>query len=582
MSSFFDFVSDITTTLSTITKITLVSGLVLIFILPGMNSIPPLDRDEARFSQASKQMLEDKNYVVIKFQEELRSKKPIGIYWLQATSAYFFGEENILSYRIPNIIASILLISIFGIFVYRVSFNFLDQSISSSMTFGLFSALVLSTLLGFSVEIRQAKTDTVLLMLCTIQQLLLWKIYSYGKDQWNQYKHHELVWTVRFLWIIIAFAVLIKGPISPLLFMLTLLGLCILDRISEQKWNLSWLSLLLWFQGILIIITICLPWFYLAWQSTDGALILDAINKDFLGKIKSSQENHWGPFGSHFILLFFTFWPMVLFIPYAGRAFIDWKHHRFIKFLISWVIPFWFILELVPTKLPHYILPTFPGIILLIFIGISSPPSGNRVLHLASQIYRALVIIFTIILSIALLYITVIFSSSKLLIFSGFVLCCALLTSTLSGNLFFLNRCRNKIAPLFAMLIFAGISNAILFSIIIPNLDRIHISPKIVKYINELDKKPDTIVATGYHEPSLVFSLGRDTLLLNPEEAALVVAEGENTIAIVEQRVLKTFLITLNNLGKEVEEIVSFSGINLAKGQKTLISLYKPRQKNSQ
>ena len=320
----------------------------------------------------------------------------------------------------------------------------------------------------------------------------------------------------------------------------------------------------------------------MAWQSTDGALILDAINKDFLGKIKSSQENHWGPFGSHFILLFFTFWPMVLFIPYAGRAFIDWKHHRFIKFLISWVIPFWFVLELVPTKLPHYILPIFPGIILLIFIGISSPPSGNRILHLASQIYRVLVIMFTIILSIALLYITVIFSSSTLLIFSGFVLCCVLLTSILSGNLFFLNRCRNKIAPLFAMLIFAGISNAILFAIIIPNLDRIHISPKIVKYINELDNKPDTIVATGYHEPSLVFSLGRDTLLLNPEEAALVVAEGENTIAIVEQRVLKTFLITLTNLSEEVEEIVSFSGINLAKGQKTSISLYKSSQKNSQ
>jgi hypothetical protein len=273
---------------------------------------------------------------------------------------------------------------------------------------------------------------------------------------------------------------------------------------------------------------------------------------------------------------------MVLFIPYAGRAFIDWKHHRFIKFLISWVIPFWFILELVPTKLPHYILPIFPGIILLIFIGISSPPSGNHILHLASQIYRGLVIMFTIILSIAFLYITVIFSSSTLLIFSGFVLCCVLLTSILSGNLFFLNRCRNKIAPLFAMLIFAGISNAILFAIIIPNLDRIHISPKIVKYINELDKKPDTIVATGYHEPSLVFSLGRETLLLNPEEAALVVAEGENTIAIVEQKALKTFLITLTNLSEEVEEIVSFSGINLAKGQKTIISLYKSSQKNSQ
>ena len=103
ISPIFDFIGDKFQNLYLLVKFGIVGILTLIFILPGLSSIPPLDRDEARFSQASKQMLEDKNYVVIKFQEELRSKKPIGIYWLQIASASIFGKDNIISYRAPNI-----------------------------------------------------------------------------------------------------------------------------------------------------------------------------------------------------------------------------------------------------------------------------------------------------------------------------------------------------------------------------------------------------------------------------------------------------------------------------------------------
>jgi hypothetical protein len=75
ISPFFDLIGDKFQSLHVFAKFGIVGFLVLIFILPGLSTIPPLDRDEARFSQASKQMLEDKNFVVIKFQEELRSKK---------------------------------------------------------------------------------------------------------------------------------------------------------------------------------------------------------------------------------------------------------------------------------------------------------------------------------------------------------------------------------------------------------------------------------------------------------------------------------------------------------------------------
>src|SRR5205823_9384874 len=56
----------------------------LVLYAPGLAAIPPLDRDEARFAQATRQMLETGDFIRIRFQEEARHKKPAGIHWLQA------------------------------------------------------------------------------------------------------------------------------------------------------------------------------------------------------------------------------------------------------------------------------------------------------------------------------------------------------------------------------------------------------------------------------------------------------------------------------------------------------------------
>src|SRR5262249_16672178 len=58
----------------------------LLGFLPGFFAIPPIDRDEARFAQATKQMVETGDYIDIRFQDEVRYKKPVGIYWLQAAA----------------------------------------------------------------------------------------------------------------------------------------------------------------------------------------------------------------------------------------------------------------------------------------------------------------------------------------------------------------------------------------------------------------------------------------------------------------------------------------------------------------
>jgi len=73
--------------------------------------MPPLDRDEARFAQASAQMAESGDYTRIYFQDTPRHKKPAGIYWLQAAAvnAYSTLEARaIWAYRLPSVLGLIL------------------------------------------------------------------------------------------------------------------------------------------------------------------------------------------------------------------------------------------------------------------------------------------------------------------------------------------------------------------------------------------------------------------------------------------------------------------------------------------
>ena len=78
---------------------------------PGAFLLPTLDRDEARFAQATAQMLETGDYVNIRFQAEPRDKKPVGIHWLQAASVKLTSsveKREIWAYRLPSLAGAML------------------------------------------------------------------------------------------------------------------------------------------------------------------------------------------------------------------------------------------------------------------------------------------------------------------------------------------------------------------------------------------------------------------------------------------------------------------------------------------
>src|SRR5436190_15922061 len=85
----------------------------LLLWLPGVLSLPALDRDESRFAQSSRQMVESGDVVDIRFGHVPRYKKPVGIYWLQAAATKIAGlsprvhDDRIWTYRLPSLVGAI-------------------------------------------------------------------------------------------------------------------------------------------------------------------------------------------------------------------------------------------------------------------------------------------------------------------------------------------------------------------------------------------------------------------------------------------------------------------------------------------
>jgi hypothetical protein len=110
---------------------------------------------------------------------------------------------------------------------------------------------------------------------------------------------------------------------------------------------------------------------------------------------------------------------------------------------------------------------------------------------------------------------------------------------------------------------------------ILPSIEGIRLAPRIKAELAKITPEPGPVTSAGYHEPSLVFLLGQDTLLFSPQEAAIFLAEAEDGIALIERRSETDFRKTLDALGLEVEKLTSITGYNISRGQDIEIGFYR-------
>ena len=324
----------------------------LISFLPGSFNIPPVDRDEARFAQATKQMIESGDYIDIRFQDEVRYKKPVGIYWLQAgvvRAAEAVGirdaRTTIWLYRVPSLMGAIGAV----VLIYWAALAFVTRRTA------FLAGLMMATCLLLNVEARLAKTDAVLLMCCVAAMGVMARAYLF------QSTGRDIPWSHAFLlWTALAAGILLKGPLILMVVGLAALALVIADR------SANWLMRLRPMVGVLWILLLVLPWFVAIMGRAGDSFLQESVGRDLLAKIFKGQETHGAPPGYYLALFWVTFWPAAPLAAVAAPA--VWRHRREppLRFLLAWVVPCWLVFELVVTKLPHYVLPLYPAIAILI------------------------------------------------------------------------------------------------------------------------------------------------------------------------------------------------------------------------
>jgi 4-amino-4-deoxy-L-arabinose transferase-like glycosyltransferase len=530
----------------------------LLNFLPGFFDIPPIDRDEARFAQATKQMIEKADYVDIRFQDEVRYKKPVGIYWLQAgvvTAARALGMAQALTtiwlYRIPSLagaIGGVLL-------TYWTALAFVSRRAA------LLAGLMMASSILLAVEARFATTDAMLLTAVVAAMGVLARVYL--PEQRAQLDARS-AWTLpAIFWTAVAVGILLKGPLILMVVGLAVLTLVVIDRRAD------WLMALKPLVGVPWVAVLVLPWFIAIIGRADDAFIADSVGHDLLPKLYSSQEGHGALPGFYLLLFWLTFFPGSMLAGIVTPAVWAGRREPGAKFLLAWLVPSWLILELVVTKLPHYVLPLYPAIAILIAGIIEARMlSRNRWLTAATVWW----FLFPLLLGIAGVACLIVIGHQLGLVawaFAGG----AVVLGLVAWRLYEIDGAEQSLLRGVAASVLIGCA---LFGMVVPGLEAAFPSATFARMLRFSGcPQPVLVTAVGYHEPSLVFLAGTETRLSDPANAAEFLAGGACRIAFIEARQQRDFAEQAEAIGLRYSSGPRIEGYNYSNGQAITMAIFR-------
>jgi len=523
---------------------------------PGLAHVPPLDRDEPRFAQASRQMVESGDFIDIRFQGEARLKKPVGIYWLQAASAAIFSApdaDGIWPYRLPSTLGATIAVLLTATLGARLF----------GRATGIGAAILLAVSAVLSAEARIAKTDAALLACVVAAQLALATVFL-ERDRSDLPGPGNAI----LFWAALGAGILIKGPIILMVSGLTCLGLALWER------DARWLRRLRpWPLALLTILAVA-PWLVGIMLKTKGAFFAEAIEHDLLGKITGAQESHGAPPGFFLVTFWGTFWPGTLVAALAIPWVWQRRHDDAVRFCLAWFVPSWLAFEIVPTKLVHYILPLIPAIALLAARAALEPfPRYNsRVgrIFVGVTVGGWLLIAGAMTAGLPLAPAIVEHRFDPVALAIGV----ATLLAFLAALFFF--RTGRRPAAAQCLVVGCVILYATVYDRVIPELDTLWISARVANAVHAAERCPKTtLTSVGFAEPSLVFALGADTSFGDSRAAAQAIAENRCAMALVDAPSLNAFRAELAETGKQAHEVATIDGINLAQGKSVALTLFE-------
>ena len=349
----------------------------VLFHLAGTWSSPLIDRDEPRFAEASREMIERGDYVVPYFNNQLRLDKPPLAYWAQVVSYRVFGENDFAA-RFPSALAAALT----AILIFAWGERIGGEKV------GWWAAIIFALSLQTFVHAKAAVADMWLVFFMTIGywsgfELIQRSTFNAQPSTLNQEapasRPSWAIWKSPFLvfYLALALGFLAKGPIAwtPLL----TLGVII---IHSRDWPLARCLKIL--PGILLTLAVVALWGIPALIQTRSEFFTVGIGRHVIGRSFATMEGHGAnslamyllllPF--YFVTVFVSFFPWSIKLPWlirrlwrnkkAGLSAPGYSGEMIDKYLLTGIVIIFVIFTLVSTKLPHYTLPAFPLLALLL------------------------------------------------------------------------------------------------------------------------------------------------------------------------------------------------------------------------
>ncbi|ARW17389.1 ArnT family glycosyltransferase [Komagataeibacter europaeus] len=537
----------------------LVALSVFILFLPGRASLPPLDRDEPRYMEATAQMLHSGNYVDVRFLDQPRYLQPAGIYWLEATAVRLMGMQDahaVWPYRIPSLLA---------VTASAVLTAWIGAALFGPMC-GLLGAALLAVSVLMTAEGRMATIDTTLLLFVLLAQCGLLRAYlDRERDLATPLAAALLYWTA------LGCGLMLKGPVILIPGFGTPLALALMER------RIDWWKRLRPAWGWLVMLAIVLPWCVAIGVISHGDFFSRAVGRNFLGKVASGQETHGLPPGYHLAVFAIAFWPGSVFAAMSLPFVWERRFQPHVRYLLCWIVPHWLVFEAIATKLPHYVLPTYPAIAILTAAAIVSFPTdwewpraiwGRSLLAAYGLIWFTIGSVLAFAGPVLLWRMEGMVSPAAMLVPAG-----ALPLLGLSGYMILH---RDALRAAMAAVAAAIIIHVGLFTTVIPRLQTIWLSPRLAAMVDAHRPCARTIVAsTSDSEPSLVFLLGQDTRLINATAAADFLQQNPKCgMALVGARDLGAFSARIMENGLDVHELGQQTGLNYSTGKHLEIGLY--------
>jgi 4-amino-4-deoxy-L-arabinose transferase-like glycosyltransferase len=373
------------------------------------------DRDEPRNAGCAREMLQRGDWVVPTFNAELRTHKPVLLYWGIMASYLAFGVNEFAA-RLPSALAAIGT----TFCVYLMGRRLFGPRA------GVWAGIALATSLMFVVAGRAATPDS-LLIFCSTLALTIFVCGTFrprfettpedappepkwplGQAAGHFFPQH---WpAVLAMYAAMGLAVLAKGPVG-LLLPAAVIGLFLLiarlprrnategvpysangtegvpycvngtERVSYSRF--SFLAALeplhflrtCWsmrpFTAIFATLAVALPWYAAVGLATDGEFVRGFFLEHNLTRATSVMEGHRGSLLYYPVAILAGCFPWSVFaLPLAIDTVLQLRRrdrfHAGYLLAVCWIAVYVGLFSLARTKLPSYVTPCYPAIALLV------------------------------------------------------------------------------------------------------------------------------------------------------------------------------------------------------------------------